>query len=236
MGLLNASGFVGIVSYYRLVWVCGRFGGHKTSLCYQVAKTFLEQGYRLVSNNASIWRDDMDNVKLDENGHLHCVVILDEGGLEFKASKQIEMIAAYAAKMDVIYMIPSFFPPTRSAQVLTVQPLFALKSAGLPAVVYRWRVRLAGFEDKGNFIWWYPDEIYGIYSRQDPGAKTGKIVEWLITRTQEYRSRFYGNDDSIPTVEGYSEQDLLADATASMAEAADTLAAVPLRIRGRKRF
>lgn len=232
--LLNADVFIATCQSYRLVWISGRFGGGKTSLAYRISIPFLDKGYRLITNNQSVWSDQPEDVKLGENNHLHSVVILDEGGLWFKSSKQIEMIASYAAKMDVIYLLPSFWPPTRSAQVLVVQPIFNLKSAGLPVIVYKWKVKLGSFSDGGTFFWLNPEEIYGIYSRQDPGDSGADIVQWLIERTEQFRSR-YGRTDSIPEME-VTELDRLEDAVSTMAESADQWASVSLRKPSRRRI
>lgn len=240
MPLMGADSFTGIISSYRLLWVGGRFGGHKTSLSIKLAQPFLEQGYRLVTNTRCVWADSLEDIKLDPvTGHLKAVVILDEGGLEIKANRQIEEMCAYANKMDIIYIFPSFFPPTRAAQVLNVQALFSLKSAGLPVVVYKWRVHLGGFDDKGFFLWSFPDEIYGTYSRQDPGAKSNKIVSWLLQKKDEYRKHFghddYGTENGVSEVEeSASSFDLLTDAAASFAETADTLSSVSLRKNRRR--
>ena len=226
---INEEPFLGIISSYRLVWIGGRVGGHKTSLAYMIARSYLEKGYRLITNNRCVWADNPEKVELDKDGHLKAVVVLDEGGLYFKSSRQVEMIASYPAKMDVIYLIPSFWPPVRTAQILTCQPLFNLKSAGLPVIVYRWRVKVGAFEDKGHFLWINPSEIYGVYSRQDPGEQADKIISWLVDRTELYR-RSHGRDDSIPAMETeLTEADQIADSAAAFAEAADTLASIPIR-------
>lgn len=233
MGLIGAYAFTSLISSYRLLWIGGRFGGHKTSLAYHLAQGFLDSGYRLLSNNQCVWRDKIENVDLcDEHNKLHAVVVLDEGGLAFKSSKQIEMIASYARKMDVIYIIPSFWPPTRAAQVLTCQPVFNFKSAGLPLVFYKWRVRLGNFEDKGLFAWWRPSEVYGIYSTQDPGDTSTEIVEYLIKKTEEYRMR-YGYSNELPKMEVTSE-DIMADVSQDFADAVERIASIPIRRRGRK--
>lgn len=231
--LVNASIMLQMVSAYRLVWIMGRFGGGKTALSYRIAQEFLEHDYRLISNNKSVWSDDMSKVDLLPDGHLKSVVILDEGGLEFKASKQIEMVAAYAAKMDCIYIIPSFFPPSKSAQVLVIQPLFNFKAAGIPIIVYRWRVRLGGFEDKGSFWWWKPSEIYGIYSRQDPGDRAGEIVNYLIDKTGEYRKYHGRGDNELQTME-VEQSDIFQEAVSNLSDVVDQWSTVSIRKRGRR--
>jgi hypothetical protein len=237
MPLVGAGAFTGIISSYRLLWISGRFGGGKTSFAYALAEEYLKQGYRLVSNNRSVWADNPSDVCLDpETGHLKAVIILDEGGLEFKAKSQIEQIAAYAAKMDCIYIIPSFWPPVRAAQVLTAQPLFSLQSAGLPVIVYRWRVKLGSFSDNGIFLWTWPNSIYGIYSREDPGDRSAQIVKWLVTRKNEFRKRYgYVEDDGIPEMgQDIGQDELLADAVDEVLGATDDIETLSKRIRRRR--
>lgn len=238
MGLINASPILGIIKSYRLLWIGGRFGGHKTSLAYKISQLFLDDGYRLVANNRSVWADDIEKLDFIGQGDesvLKSVVLLDEGGLFFKSSRQIEMIAAYARKMDNIYILPSFFPPTRSAQVVTIQPVFNFKAAGLPLIVYKWAVKLSAFKDSGTFLWWRPNEIYGIYDTKDPGDYAGEIVQWLIEKTEEYKIRCNRGQrsDGLPDLEASSEE-LLMDAVTGFSEAADIIAAVPLKKRGRR--
>lgn len=236
--LVNADILLQAIQSYRLVWLSGRFSGGKTSGAYRIAQEFLEQGYRLITNNMCVWADKFEKVQLlDESNHLKSVVILDEGGQYFKSSKQIEMIASYAAKMDCIYLIPSFFPPTRTAQVIIIQPVFNLKAAGLPVIVYRWRVKVGSFEDKGNFFWINPQEIYGVYSRQDPGDNASQIIEFLLQRTQEFRSRYGRGEDRIPELEGIDQEaEAFAEAVAGLESAAEQIASVRIRKTGRRRY
>lgn len=255
--LLGGANIRGLIQEYRLCWICGRFSGGKTSLAYALAYEWLRKGYRLVTTNASVWADDMDQVKLiwpdgpDASPRLRTVCILDEGGLYFKASAQIEQVAAFAAKMDCIYLIPSFFPPVRAAQVVTVQPIFGLRAAGIPLIVYQWRTKIQGFDDRGLFYWWRPSEVYGVYSRQDPGSEPDEVVDWLITRSDEYqqwyadrhnRKRQRGRRNGLQSVAisggafGASGSDFLRDAATEIADAADEFArASALPKRGRRR-
>jgi len=243
MELINCGGVLELVRAYRLCWMSGKFSGGKTSFALYLAKQFLEEGYRLITNNSAIWAEDLREIGLYPSdhpkhaNHLRAVVILDEGGLHFKSGKQIEQIAAYAAKMDAIYIVPSFFPPARDVQVLTIQPLFSFQSSGVPLIVYRWAVRLGGFKEGGWFAWWFPQEVYGVYSRQDPGAEPEAIVEFLIERTREFRARMGhgkgGRGKQIPVLEEeVSEVDVLADVARALDE--HTQAISPVSTRGPK--
>jgi len=236
MGLVNAQPLINAVYGYRLVWLSGRFGAHKTALSFKIAEEYLKDGYRLITNASSIWADKLEDCQLDEDGHLKAVVLLDEGGLYFKASKQVEMIASYAAKMSCIYMLPSFWPPNRAAQVVEVQPVVSLKAAGVPLVFVQWRVTLGGFKDRGFFIWWRPQEIYGIYSRQDPGADPDDIILHMVEQAEKYRELFgHKKSDGVSTM-GVTAEDLLQDAANTLAQAADNFAAIPGRKNRRRRI
>jgi hypothetical protein len=229
MPLINGGQILPIVQSYRLVWIAGKFSGGKTSFSYYLAKQFLErENYRLVSNTKCIWNDELDQVQLCEDDMLHAVVVLDEGGQWFKSSKEIERVAAYAAKMDCIYIIPSFWPPNRAAQVVTIQPLFSFQSAGIPAIAYSWSVSLGAFKEKGWFVWLYPQELYGIYSRQDPGDSPEAIVSFLIERTTQF-IQSKGRDHGLSTLETTSEADLIHEAANTMVQAADAIASVSVR-------
>ncbi len=240
MGLIGATALLGIIKSYRLVWIGGRFGGHKTSLAYKISQPFLEDGYRLISNNRSVWGDDLENIdylQYDNDYILKSVILLDEGGLFFKSSRQVEMIASFARKMDCIYLIPSFWPPTRSAQVLTIQPVFNFKSAGLPIVAYKWRVKLGVFADSGLFFWFNPSEVYGIYDTKDPGDYAGEIVQFLIEKTEEYNKLYNRGRDvnQLSDLEA-SKEDIFSDAMAGLAESADTISAIPYKNSRRRRL
>lgn len=110
MPLIGAESFTPLLDMYRLCYIGGRPGAHKTSLAHLLAVPYLEKGYKFITNCRSVWADDIDKVFLSpSDGKLKAVVVLDEGGLVFKVNVQVEQMAAYTRKMDVIYMIPSFF-------------------------------------------------------------------------------------------------------------------------------
>lgn len=230
---INATPIFSILDMYRLIWISGRVAGHKTALAYRIAQDYLDKGYRLISNNKSIWADDMDDVKLVD-GHLKAVILMDEGGLYFKSGRQVEQIASYLAKMDMIIIFPSFWPPARVAQIVNIQPVISLKPSGLPVIIYKWSVNIGSFKDKGMFAWINPQEIYGIYSRQDPGADADKIIDFLISKTNEFR-RYFGHADKVSILEEVSEADTFAEAAQVIEQSADELAAVFTRTNKRRR-
>jgi len=232
--LLGAGGVLGILDMYRLIWISGKFGGHKTALAFRLAEDYLKKGYRLITNNKTVWADNMNEIDLNENNQLHAVLLLDEGGLYFKSTKQIELIAAYARKMDCIYIIPSIFPPAKIAQIVNIQPVVSLKSTGLPIILYKWTIRIGQYKDNGWFIWWNPSEIYGIYSTNDPGSEPDIIVDYLIEKTEQYR-RSFGHDakNKLSQLVEITEGDKILEASTIIQNAFEEVS-IPNR-KGRKR-
>lgn len=232
---INAEPILGVLDSYRLIWISGKFGGHKTALAFQIARRYLEKGYRLITNSKCVWADDYKSIELDENNQLHAVVLLDEGGLYFKSGRQVEQIAAYAAKMDCIFIFPSFFPPTKSAQVVNIQPVVSLKSTGLPVIFYKWSINIGSFREKSWFVWVNPQEIYGIYSRQDPGEEPDEIIKWLVEKSEEYRAR-YGRTtgNSISELVEITEGDKFVEASEIFEDAAGKFEAFSLGKNKRK--
>ncbi|MEO5355286.1 MAG: hypothetical protein H7835_19025 [Magnetococcus sp. XQGC-1] len=242
MPIINSAGFERLVGEYRLLWVRGRYGSGKTAISFKLAEYFLRRGYRLITNTPSVWSDG--EVRLNENGLLHSVVIMDEAGLELKLKGQLETMAAYARKMDCVYIFPSFFPPTRWAQVVTLQPLFGFSQIGIPLSVYEWRVNLGGFKDRGWFLWSWPSEVWGIFSSRAPQTSVQSLIYYLDERVKEFKAREGVTDnaglrgfDTVPEVDaGASAFASFGDNVEALAEAADELAAISFRPVRRKRF
>lgn len=211
--LVNAGSLLWMCKSYRIIYIRGRFGGGKTSIAVRLyAELAKSDNYRLISNTNCIWRDRTEDVTLGDDNMLHSVVILDEGGLYFEDEALLKKFMAYCAKMDIIVLIPSFWPPANKAQVVTVQPLFSVGT--LPIKVYQWTVRIGSWKESGKFLWVNPEEIYGVYSRQDPGDTATDIVKHLVNQSNEFRRRF-GKKDAFTTI----SELLSEDQVSSMGEA-----------------
>lgn len=235
MSFIGSQGFEALVGSYRLLWVRGRFGSGKTAISLKLAEYFLKRGYRLITNTPCIWSDGLCG--LNEEHQMKAVVIIDEAGLGLKVKPQLEAMSAYARKMDCIYIFPSFFPPVRSAQVVTLQPLFSMQSIGLPFTVLEWRVNVGGFKEKGWFIWSWTQDVWGIYSTSAPESAIDEIINHLSEQVQKYReAKGVGRSDSLSTLaqdgDGFAS---FADSVETLAETADALSSVSLgRVRTRR--
>ena len=231
MPLIGAETIYGIVEAYRLIHIAGRFSGGKTSLAFLLARHWLERGYRLVTNVKTVWADDPEEVRLRPGGYLDTVVIFDEGGLWLQRNDLVKAVAAYAAKMRLIFLIPSVFAPAQLFRMVTIQPLFTFRHLKVPLTVYRWKISVGERLDGGTFLWILPglDKVYGVYSRQDPCEDPGRIIKWLEDRLQEFRE-YHGRavkpvgawgDSVSPAADMLSAASELSDAARELREAWD---------------
>lgn len=255
MGLTGASTLHNNLTGYRIAWIAGRVGSYKSSLALMLAKPFLERGYRLITNMSCVWSDNpLDVDFVDEWGHLRTVIIIDEGGSELQFGRQVQDIMKYPRKMDVVLIIPSYWPPAAAGKVLTIQGLWNTVSAGLPMVVYKWRVRILDFKDSGISVWTFPQEMFGIYSSQSPGYDPSYIVEWLGWKTDEYVAKYSQKAPSwveetrqkVKSVQSSKriskmaedepsrEYDILSEAAENISSASYDIATLFTRGRGRK--
>lgn len=195
--LIGAETLFGLTESYCLVWISGRFSVGKTSLGFLLARHFLERGYRLVTNSKSVWADSLESVSLLPEGYLKAVLLLDEGGLWLSSNQYAREMAAYAAKMKVVFLIPSFFPPASWFRVLRIQGMYTFRHIGIPVTFYRWVVASGAYSDSGTFVWAFPsrDGVYGTYSRQDPGDEPYAVLDWMRARVAEFRA-YHGRGTS----------------------------------------
>lgn len=235
--LINDDPFRIAIQEYRICWISGRTGGYKTSLCYELARPYLDKGYGLISNNTSVWADD--DYSLDANGQLKKVVILDEGGRWLKVGIQTELIASYIAKMDYFVLIPSRWPPARNARVLTCQALYTFRGVGLHVVVYKWTLHMDEMKDSGYMVWTSPQQYYGIYSRQDPGIAGPMVMENLASSIQCFIAMWekkggltHDSISKLAKVSEITDNQIMADAAEGIYESSNLLISVPARRGG----
>lgn len=196
--LINSDEILRIIMQTRQAWIFGYTGCHKTSLAYRFAYELIKKKVvkYLYTNNRSIWADDITKAFDQING----VVIIDEGGIYIESKKEVTNFKALAMKLNVIYLIPSNEEPPKNFQVLKIEPIGSIIDSGIPLIVYRWETKKGGQKDNGFFGWWDPSEIYGVYSRQDPGENTTKLLEEVKRITGNFYAKF-GRENTVKKVD-----------------------------------
>jgi hypothetical protein len=189
MPFLNGSPFFGTLNNYRVLTIDGRYGGGKTALAFRAAyELCTNYGYRyILSNCRSVWTDSPSSVQLRNNAagkpqYLDAVIILDEGGLFLKLSRDTDDYLAFLRKANVVLILPSVSEVARSLRSLTIQRVFNGQTLGLPAWVYTFLVSKGHIREKTSLVWWRPSEIFGIYdtdaSPTDDGGLGDFLVDW----------------------------------------------------------
>lgn len=177
--------FLGLVKLYRMVWISGRYGGGKTALSYRIAHYLLETGFvrYVVSNTDSVWSSKLEDVKprFDDRGMpiLDTCVILDEGGLFLKTTKDADEYMAFLRKLNVILLMPSVTPVSSRLRALTVMREFNARIIGLPLWVYKYTLHQGVIRENERFYWFNPQEIYGIYDTYATPVDDVGISDWL---------------------------------------------------------
>lgn len=198
--LIGANDVISQIITNRQAWITGANGSYKTSVAYRLAYDLVIK-YNAVeyiyTNNKSSWGDDITkNVSCEVNG----VIIIDEGGLYIKSKNDVEEFTALAMKLNAIYLVPSYRPPPKGMRNLTIFALPMLLESGLPLVAYKWEANNASRKQQGIFFFWNPQEIYGVYSRQDPGGVTIELLKNVNRITQNlYNS--YGREKPTQAVD-----------------------------------
>jgi len=240
--LIGAGRVIENIQNLRLCHLQGRFGAGKTAMAVRLYPEFAKRGYRLLTNTRCVWNEDMAGLAFDEGHMLHLYLMLDEGGIYFSDREEAKELISYAAKVDIVYVIPSFEPPHRKLRPVVIQPVYSWKGIGIPLIRYEFRIKAGFFEDKGSFFWFDPSEVYGVYSRQDPGANPDDIMRWLTRMKKGYREHFGYTDtgtvrfldviseavfnEAGTVAQGRREADRLSDLVDEVEEASATFAAL----------
>lgn len=161
--------FVRMVRMMRFCWVCGRYGGGKTTLALKLADRLIRG--KCVSKIAVNMPLDIDvpyTLTWDERELMELrdtVLLLDEAGqfLDDGNRKVLKQWFSYLRKRNQIVLMPSVMPVVRYATSFRAQRLFNGMQMGVPVWIYRWTMKLFDSSDKGLFMWWNPSEIFGVF-------------------------------------------------------------------------
>jgi hypothetical protein len=165
MPLHSFNAVLHYIKMYRVAHIDGRYGGGKTSFAFRCAYELLTRGgYRyLFSNVASVWNDNPDEIVMRDGRYVDAVVVLDEGGLFLKTGRDVEKFLVFLRKLNITLLLPSVQRPASALCRLQVQRMSNLNVLGLPLWSYVGRLSSGDQNERSNFYWRNPKEIYGIY-------------------------------------------------------------------------
>lgn len=205
--LINGYNFLNTFKTYKFCWLSGRVGGGKTSFAFYLAGTLFNEGRvdNIVANIPSVISTFPQPGMPAENS----AVIVDEGGLFMKFSRDFETVAAMLRKLNNYIILPSFIPPAREFRYLTVQREMNLrKLIPLPinAWVYKWRLNLGTISEEDWFVWVNPESVWGLYDSDATPADDAGITPWIDAYTKEkmvsYNERYKKKGKSTRNADG----------------------------------
>lgn len=171
------DGFYTELDDSRICTVSGRLGAGKTLLALTLAERYLRRGYRLVTNVASVWAEDWENVRELPDFARRAVVLIDEGGLYIRSMKTVSALAAFARKLDTYIIIAGRREPHEELCELIVTPRFDFKRNFLiPAWLWRWENRGARRPYGGYMLELGRSGYYGTYDTVNPGARPSALI------------------------------------------------------------
>lgn len=210
MPILGGATFLQTFKAYKFCWLSGRVGGGKTSLAFYLAGSLFNEGRvnNIVSNIPSV----ISTFPHPEMPAKDSVLIVDEGGLYLKFSRDFETIAAMLRKMNNYVILPSFIPPAREFRYLTVQREANLgRIIPLPVNIwiYTWRLRMGNVEETGWFAWSNPECVFGLYDSDAAPADDAGVTPWVEAYTKKrmvsYNDYYSGKDKGKGSVKDTHE-------------------------------
>lgn len=183
-----------LIRNYRVLSLLGRVGSGKTLLAFYLAYRLVRLGYfrHIVSNIPCVWNTPLDRVdlRMDARGHasLDTVVVLDEGGLFLKTSRDTDKYLAFLRKFNVCILVPSVEPPASKLTKLSFQRVFNAGIIGIPAWQYMYSLRYGQIKQQEHFWFINPPGMYGVYDTGAVPSSDEGISDWLLEFNEREQS------------------------------------------------
>lgn len=166
---------------FRVVHLWGRYGSYKTALAHYLAiQLMLRFKFRyLLSNVMSVIRDDPADVFLANGKTVDAILLLDEAGVFMKSASETDEWLAALRKLNIVILCPSFVPPSRAAKMITTQMMFDANIIGIPVVWFKVHVDMGVLNEKANFYWRNPSEVFGIYDTEGFPSDADELLNYV---------------------------------------------------------
>jgi hypothetical protein len=158
-------------TWYRMLWLKGRFAGGKTSLSVKLAVDAIDRGYAryIVSNTRLFLGKHIDTISaVDVGDVVDSVILMDEAWRHLKTGKHknIEQWMAYISKQNNYLLMPSVMKLTGEARQLSVQRIWNGPAYGVPLWIYSYALDTGDEIERGKYNWWSPHSIFGTYDHE----------------------------------------------------------------------
>jgi len=177
----------------RIMCVSGQLGSGKSLITHLIARPYLMRGYRFITNMASAWASNIDDIKpIPPLMQYKVFGALDEPGLYVRTFKTVASLTSFARKLDSYLVFCGKKLPHADLQNLVLYQWFDFyKNFLIPVKVYRYDVHVSTTKTYSGYIWvtgW--QAYYGIYSTLDPGGYPEDLVQAFEKWTEEHFKRY----------------------------------------------
>lgn len=195
--LFGADVVLGWMYSERVTCIEGAQGGGKTSLAYALAIDMIknqDRGFRyLISNVASDFNDNIEDVVPRDGKHLDCVIIFDEIGkfLNKNNSPLANNLIADLRKINCILILPSRNETQKDLRHFVIEPSANLRSLGIPAIIYKAWLDRRSSHSKSEFAFIGDNGVYGRYDSNEVVEDSQGIIPWLLKTKEEIAKSDY---------------------------------------------
>lgn len=178
---VRSSPLIHLLNQFRVAWLQGGYGSGKTLMSYALAYDLYQTGrYRyILGNSHSVWTDSPADVKLRDGAFVDAIVILDEGGLFMKLSRDADKFLLGLRKLNITILVPSVLPPSSRIKFLQIQRTFNAEIFGFPFWLYQYRLNIGSEHEKDWFGLYKPSTLYGIYDTLDYPVDDLYLSAWF---------------------------------------------------------
>ena len=192
---------------YFFIWIKGYNRSGKTALALDIATYYLKDNFRLLSNLDCVWNDPVP-MRLDDNGQLNCVVILDEGGVYMRSKESIRRVMGFKGKLNALFLMPSSEEPHEDLWRNYIEPAEMINEKIIRPFFGNWFYenvckawRFVSFDtQKGTknslFFQFFPKGVYYLYSTLISGNDASFILQ-NFDEVLSDQQEFFGNTSSL---------------------------------------
>ena len=224
--ILSDGGFFAELNATRIAVVTGSLGSGKTLIAHEIAKPYLDRGYKFAGNISSAWLDKLEDILPNEHGALKTFFVLDEAGMYVKSVGSATALAGFARKLDIYLLFCGRKLPHRDLTELRMYLWFdCWKNFYIPLWVWRYDVDVQGTKKYHGFLFQSARGCYyGLYSSLDPADHPLSVLKTIEAGTRNLFA-IYGHKYEILDLATYNPKnrrnalaDLASDVNASVEE------------------
>jgi len=198
--IIPAKSVKRLVQSYNWLNITGLKGEGKTRFALEVAKLFMDDGYRLVTNIQTVIADDPEKIQPLSDGTYRVMMLMDEGGWFFRTLETASLTVVESHKMDIFWLCPSVMLPHEELWTLSCYPLFHIGSFYVWKFISLTIQSVTQGKPKVSFAVQIASPVYqNLYKTSAPGYRPEFILSlfqrWIAEFARHHGITSYGLRD-----------------------------------------